>query len=44
MSLASTAAWIEMLRPFYVGWDNAARQKKFLLFRNFFIKAALTAH
>ncbi|WP_141502348.1 hypothetical protein [Rhizobium sp. J15] len=30
--------------PFHVGLDNAARQKKFLPFRNFFIKAALTAH
>ncbi|MBW8789492.1 MAG: hypothetical protein JF594_17560 [Rhizobium leguminosarum] len=32
------------LRPFFVGWNNAARRKKFLSFRNFFMKAALTAH
>ncbi|MBY5405196.1 hypothetical protein [Rhizobium leguminosarum] len=30
--------------PFFVGWNNAARRKKFLPFRNFFMKAALTAH
>jgi hypothetical protein len=30
--------------PFFVGWNNAAQRKKFLPFRNFFIKAALTAH
>jgi hypothetical protein len=44
MSLVFAAAWVKMLRPSYVGWDNAARQKKFLPFRNFFIKATLTAH
>jgi hypothetical protein len=37
-------AWVKTLRPFFVGWNNAAQRKKFLPFRNFFINAALTAH
>ncbi|MBY3224500.1 hypothetical protein GYN07_17585 [Rhizobium leguminosarum bv. viciae 248] len=44
MSLAFAVAWVKTLRPFFVGWNNAAQRKKFLPFRNFFIKAALTAH
>jgi hypothetical protein len=44
MSLVFAAAWVKTLRPFFVGWNNAARRKKFLRFRNFFTKAALTAH
>ncbi|MGO6818586.1 hypothetical protein ACCS67_27325 [Rhizobium brockwellii] len=34
----------QTLRPFFVGWNNAGQRKKFLPIRNFFIKAALTAH
>ncbi|WP_156668610.1 hypothetical protein [Rhizobium aegyptiacum] len=44
IDVAVRRAWVKMLRPFFVGWNNAARQKKFLPFRNFFIKAALIAH
>ncbi|WP_281069665.1 hypothetical protein [Rhizobium leguminosarum] len=44
MSMAFAGAWVKTLRPFFVGWNNAAQRKKFLPFRNFFIKAALTAH
>jgi hypothetical protein len=44
MSPRFAAAWVKMLRPFYVGWNNAARQKKFLPFRNFFIKMTLIGH
>ncbi|WP_157179779.1 hypothetical protein [Rhizobium leguminosarum] len=45
VDVAGKFCWVgQNATPFLRRLDNAARQKKFLPFWNFFIKAPLTAH
>ncbi|MDR9784663.1 hypothetical protein [Rhizobium redzepovicii] len=45
VDVAGIFCWMgQNATPFLRRLDNAARQKKFLPFRNFFIKAALVGH